>query len=68
MLKDSHEAFFYGTVDGLLMLALGVMILVATIKGGTMPMTPVWLWITTATGFAVAVFLIIEGVVLLLTP
>jgi hypothetical protein len=49
------------------MLILGVMILLATFKGGTLPLTPVWLWTSTAGGFAVAAFLIIQGAVLLVT-
>ena len=49
------------------MLILGVMFLVATFKGDTMPMKAVWVWIIAATGFAISALLIIEGSVLLLT-
>jgi hypothetical protein len=70
MLIDDHPNFFdsdHGISDGALMLVLGVMILLATFKGGTLPLTPVWLWTSTAGGFAVAAFLIIQGCVLLLS-
>jgi hypothetical protein len=69
MLIDDHPNFFdsdHGIADGVLLLVLGVMLLRATFKGGTLPMTSVWLWTSTGGGFAIAAFLIIQGVVLLL--
>jgi divalent metal cation (Fe/Co/Zn/Cd) transporter len=66
---DGHQTFFdadHSTADGILMLILGVMFLVTTFKGGTLPMTPAWLWISTAAGFAIAAFLIIQGSILAL--
>jgi hypothetical protein len=66
---DGHQNFFdpdHATDDGILMLILGVMFLLATFRGGTMRMPPAWLWISTATGFAIAALLIIQGSVLLL--
>ena len=53
--------------DGTLMLILGVMFLVATFRGDTTAMAPFWLWIITATGFAISALLIIEGSILFLT-
>ena len=70
MLIDNHPNFFdsdHGTADGFLLLLLGVMLLVATFRGGTLRMTPIWLWTSTAGGFAIAAFLIIQGGALLLT-
>jgi hypothetical protein len=46
---------------------MGVMFLVTTFRGDTRQLTTVWLWISTAAGFAIAAFLIIQGGVLLVT-
>jgi hypothetical protein len=70
MLTDVPQGFFdadHATADGIIMLVLGLMFLVTTFRGDTRPMPPVWLWIGTATGFAIAAFLIIQGGMLLLT-
>ena len=67
---DGHQIFFdadHAVTDGLIMLLLGLMLLVTTFNGGDRPMSPVWVWISTAAGFAVAVFLIIQGSIFLLT-
>jgi len=67
---DGPQNFFdpdHGVGDGTLMLILGVMFLVTTFRGDIRPLSPGWLWISTAAGFAIAAFLIIQGAVLVLT-
>jgi|HubBroStandDraft_1064217.scaffolds.fasta_scaffold106025_3 hypothetical protein len=69
MFTDVPQGFFdadHAAVDGTIMLVLGLMFLVATFRGDTRPMPTVWIWISTAAGFAIAMFLILQGGILLL--
>jgi hypothetical protein len=65
---DGHQSFFdadHATGDGIIMLVLGVMFLMATFKGDNKRISLVWLWIRTAAGFALAAILIIQGCLVL---
>jgi hypothetical protein len=65
---DGHQSFFdadHATGDGIVMLVLGLMFLMVTFKGDSMPIPLVWVWIRTVAGFALAAFLIIQGCLLL---